>query len=254
VHMRKLLTFVLVILFAVGLAAQRPGAEHRDFGEFGIMSAGPGGRTPVTGAPYSALETRQTQQTLSDGNQVTREEQSKVYRDGLGRVRIEHTMSRPWNTGAAPQTVITIFDPVGGFSYMLNPSKMTAVKMALPPSNAARSAKAEGAPQRGRSAKADHAVQTENLGTQAINNVAATGTRRTETIAAGSIGNQQAIQIVRESWISADLKVPVSIKSSDPRFGNTVMQLTNITQTEPDPSLFVVPSNYTVTTRTGRGR
>jgi hypothetical protein len=252
--MYKSLTLVLVILFAVNLAAQRPGPEHRGFGEFGVMSAGPGARTPVTGAPYSAVETRQTQQTLSDGNQVTREEQSKVYRDGLGRVRIEHTMSRPWNTGATAQTVITIFDPVGGYSYMLNPSKMTAVKTALPPLRAAQATNEPVRPMHERSAKANHAIQTENLGTQAINNVAATGTRRIETIAAGSIGNQQAIQIVRESWISADLKVPVSIKSSDPRFGNTVMQLTNITQTEPDPALFVVPSNYTVTTRTGRGR
>src|SRR6476660_7137687 len=43
-------------------------------------------------------------------------------------------------------------------------------------------------------------------------------------------------------------------RPSDLPFGTTVMQLTNIMQTEPDPSLFVVPSNYTVTTRTGRGR
>ena len=252
--MHKSLTLVLVILFAFGLAAQRPGTELRGFGEFGVMSAGPGGRTPVVGAPYSAVEIRQTQQTLADGNQVAHEEQSKVYRDGVGRVRIEHTMSHTRNTDATPQTIITIFDPVGGFSYMLNPSKMTAVKMALPPAKTAQSTETTGPRMHAHSAKANHAIQTENLGTQAINNVAATGTRRTETIAAGSIGNQQPIQIVRETWISADLKVPVSIKSSDPRFGTTVMQLTNITQTEPDPSLFVVPSNYTVTTRTGRGR
>ena len=87
--MFKPLTFLLAILFAAGLAAQRGGPDHRGFGGYGIMSAGPGARTPVTGAPYSAIETRQTQQTLSDGNQVTHEEQSKVYRDGLGRVRIE---------------------------------------------------------------------------------------------------------------------------------------------------------------------
>jgi hypothetical protein len=247
--MRKSLTFVSVILFVASLAAQRSGPDHRGFGGFGIMSAGPGARMPVTGAPYSALETTQTQQTLADGNQVTRDEQRKVFRDGLGRVRIEHTMSWPWNTGATPQTVVTIFDPVGGFSYMLNPAKMTATKMALPPSRTSQSS-----PPRAHSPRVNNATQTESLGTQAINNVAAAGTRRTETIAAGAIGNQQPIQIVRETWISADLKVPVSIRSSDPRFGTTVMQLTNIMQTEPDPSLFVVPSNYTVTTRTGRGR
>jgi hypothetical protein len=48
------------------------------------------------------------------------------------------------------------------------------------------------------------------------------------------------------------LKVPVEIKSSDPRFGNTVMDLTNIVQAEPSGALFVVPAGYTVKT-TGRG-
>ena len=146
-------------------------------------------------------------------------------------------MSRPWTTGGTPQTVVTIFDPVGGFSYMLNPAKMTAIKMALPPSR-----ESESSPPRARSPRANQAqVQTENLGTQAINNVAATGTRRTETIAAGSIGNACSSKLsAKVDW--ADLKVPVSIKSSDPRFGTTAMQLTNITQTEPDPSLLLVPS------------
>jgi hypothetical protein len=41
------------------------------------------------------------------------------------------------------------------------------------------------------------------------------------------------------------------IKSSDPRFGEMVMQLTNIAQAEPDASLFQVPSGYTI--KTGGG-
>jgi hypothetical protein len=94
--------------------------------------------------------------------------------------------------------------------------------------------------------------QTENLGTQVVNGVSATGTRTTETITAGAIGNQQPIQIVRETWVSVDLKVPVQIKTSDPRFGNMVMQLTNIVQGEPDASLFQVPSSYTIKTRSAR--
>jgi hypothetical protein len=90
-------------------------------------------------------------------------------------------------------------------------------------------------------------VQTEDLGTQVINGFAATGTRTTRTIPAGAIGNQQAMQIVREAWVSIDLKVPLLIKSSDPRFGSTVMQLTNIVRAEPDGSLFQIPASYTVT-------
>ena len=86
-----------------------------------------------------------------------------------------------------------------------------------------------------------------------INGVSATGTQITETIPAGAIGNAQAIQVVRITWISTELKVPVQIKTTDPRFGNTDMELTNIVQAEPSASLFVVPAGYTTQQGGGRG-
>ena len=60
-------------------------------------------------------------------------------------------------------------------------------------------------------------VTTTNLGTPVINGVSAKGTQLTETIPAGAIGNAQPIQVVRITWISTELKVPVQIKTSDPR-------------------------------------
>jgi len=81
-----------------------------------------------------------------------------------------------------------------------------------------------------------------------VNGVPATGTQVVETIPAGAIGNAQAIQIVRISWISTALQVPVQIKTSDPRFGTTDMELTNIVQSEPSASLFVVPAGYAIQT------
>jgi hypothetical protein len=259
----KLLLLTAVATAAV-VVAQGPPPPGGGWGRggpgmmgMGIMGAGPGSRTPVTGAPYSGVQTTEIQQKLADGNTITRQETSKVYRDGQGRVRIEHTTNPSVSSGQTPRTTITIFDPVASASYVLNPTEQTAVKMTLrtPPAGAM-------APQRGQ----DHVqgrgpggssaqVQKQDLGTQTINGIAATGTRMTETIAAGAIGNQQAIQIVRETWISTALKVPVLIKSSDPRFGTTSMQLTNIVQAEPEAALFQTPANYNVTTRTeGGGR
>jgi hypothetical protein len=84
-----------------------------------------------------------------------------------------------------------------------------------------------------------------------VNGVTATGTQFTETIPAGAFGNAQAIQVVRTTWISTDLKVPVQIKSSDPRFGTRDLELTGILEAEPAATLFVVPSSYTVTTGHG---
>ena len=68
-------------------------------------------------------------------------------------------------------------------------------------------------------------VNKEDLGTQVIEGVVATGTRTTTTIAAGSIGNEQPILIVSEQWFSADLKVLVMTKHSDPRSGETSLSL-----------------------------
>lgn len=89
-------------------------------------------------------------------------------------------------------------------------------------------------------------VQTEDLGSRDIEGVQATGTRRTVTIAAGVIGNEQPIQIVSERWYAPELKTVVLARRSDPRMGDHTYRLTNILRGEPDPSLFQVPSDYTV--------
>jgi len=243
--MKRFSTLCTVGLFAFLLSAQAPPAAegHRGFEpRLGMMSMGPGSRTPVTGAPYSAIQTTESQQALADGNQIARQEQSKVYRDSQGRVRIEHATK-----GAEASPVIAIFDPVAGFAHMLHPLTMTAVKTPIHMHSEFRNGAAT-RPQRNPASDG----QTEDLGTQVINGFPATGTRITRTIPAGAIGNQQTIQIVREAWVSIDLKVPLLIKSSDPRFGSNVMQLTNIVRTEPDAALFQVPANYAVTDRPSR--
>jgi len=86
----------------------------------------------------------------------------------------------------------------------------------------------------------------ESLPPQMVNGAMAEGTRTTETIPVGKIGNDRAISIVNERWFSDDLQMLVKSTSSDPRFGDTTYQLTNIVQTSPDPSLFQVPADYTL--------
>jgi hypothetical protein len=86
----------------------------------------------------------------------------------------------------------------------------------------------------------------EDLGTQVIEGVPATGTRVTLTIPTGEIGNERPIEIVDERWYSKDLQAFVMTKHSDPRSGETVYRLANISRTEPDHSLFQVPADYDV--------
>ena len=93
-------------------------------------------------------------------------------------------------------------------------------------------------------------VNKEDLGTQNIEGVEATGTRVTMTIPAGQIGNERPIEIVDERWFSNDLHLFVMTRHSDPRSGETVYRLTNINRSEPDHSLFTVPADYDVNEKT----
>ena len=88
--------------------------------------------------------------------------------------------------------------------------------------------------------------KVEKLASQMIEGVSAEGQRITHTIPAGSIGNEQPIDIVDERWYSPDLQTVVMTRHSDPRSGETVFRLTNINRSEPARTLFEVPSDYTV--------
>jgi hypothetical protein len=90
------------------------------------------------------------------------------------------------------------------------------------------------------------AIAREDLGSQTMEGVNATGSRSTTTIPAGAIGNVQPIKIVAEQWFSPDLQVLVMTKYSDPRSGETTYRLQNIVRAEPDRSLFTVPPDYTL--------
>lgn len=89
-------------------------------------------------------------------------------------------------------------------------------------------------------------TKKEALGKQSIEGVDAEGTRYTTTIPAGEIGNDAPINIISESWYSAELQTVVMSRNSDPRFGENTYRLTNITRSEPARSLFEVPSDYTI--------
>lgn len=233
---------------AQGPARRGPGAGPMGRG-MGVVGGWPAAsRTPVTGAPYSAVQVVQIDHPLADGNKIQRQQESRVWRDGQGRERIERT---PANAPAGQaKTSITIFDPAAGFAYMLNPANQTAIKWPMHPPRAGAQGPGPRAA-RGRGPGAAAEAKEEDLGTQTIEGAPATGERTTRTIPAGAIGNQEPIQMVHEVWTSTTLKVPVLIKSSDPRSGNTTIQLTKITLGEPDPALFQVPQNYTVTERQG---
>jgi TonB family protein len=88
--------------------------------------------------------------------------------------------------------------------------------------------------------------KTEPLGNQTIEGIEAEGSRTINTIPAGAIGNERPIEIVYERWYSPELQMVILTRSVDPRLGETTQRLVNVTRSEPDSSLFQVPSDFTI--------
>jgi hypothetical protein len=271
---RTTLTIAGLLVLAVAASAQNPG-PGRGRGRFGPAAgdaAAPGGARflgaeagmpgrVVKNAPYSADIVTETTQTLTDGNHIRQSSTAKVYRDTEGRTRREQSLNALG--GLAPSSnlpqVVFINDPVAGFNYALNPQNRTATKSAW--ARPGRGGQAPGSSQQmarlrqGRGGAARQNVKTESLGRQTIEGVPADGTRTTMTIAAGQWGNEQPIQIVTERWYSPDLQTVVLSKRTDPRMGETVSKLANISRSEAPNSLFEPPADYKVAeagNRTGR--
>lgn len=257
--MRRLFVAGLILASTVLLAQGPPGGPGFGRGPGGGRWMGMmGGTSPyVTGAPFSAVQVVQTQEALMDGNTITKKYQTMLARDGQGRVRTEETISARPGSGEAAHTIVTILDYVAQTRYVLDSKTMTAYQAPLraPLARGGAGQRMGGnslVPRAGSNGQDNSPnIARTTLSPQVVNGVLASGTNHVETIPAGQIGNERPIQISRQAWVSNELKVPVQIRSSDPRFGVTVMELTNIVQAEPSGSLFVVPAGYTV--KQGRG-
>ena len=234
---------------------------------------------PVKGAPFCATVTTEHTQAFADGNRIHTSDNSSLCRDSEGRTRREAGLNL---LGAAPQIsapkLITIVDPVAGFRYMLDTESKSAHRMAIAsPSNrnpvGMRVPGPGGIPEKGGQvmiyqqvgtagpnmvvndnvffkkagpASDEPAPKTENLGDQTVDGIHATGTRMTTTIPAGRMGNEQPILVTSERWYSPELKATIMTKHSDPWAGELKTQFTNVNTSEPDSSLFSVPSDYKV--------
>ena len=146
-----------------------------------------------------------------------------------------------------PRSFVVIQDPVAQVGYSLEPDQKIARKTSF----AGRVPRPNGKPtdrmsNRLQKELADGSLKQEDLGTQTINGVMATGTRYTHTIPAGQIGNEKPIVAVSERWYSNDLQIVVKSTRNDPRFGTSTYTVTNIQRTEPASALFTVPADYTV--------
>lgn len=255
-------------------AAGRAFSGSATFGGGGTRFAPPA----IQGAPYSAEQIQERQQTLSDGTHITQTPSHQtMYRDSQGRTRVERPMFMGPNAPESPM-IVEITDSLAGVQYTLDPQNKIAHRMTLQPFPTRPNVSAAGgatvfrpgtagaasipAPTQGRGGGGTVAVgpatraparsfTTEKLGNQTMEGVLVEGQRQVMTIPAGAEGNDRDFSVITETWTSPDLRTVVYRKSSDPRSGDSIMRLTNISRNEPDPQLFLPPADYQVVDETG---
>jgi hypothetical protein len=224
----------------------------------------------MPGAPYSADAVTQRIQTLADGNRIIQTTTNKVARDNNGRVYREESLPFSGSANAEPPHLVLIEDPVAAVHITLNSKTKTAIKVPFAQMKKADEAAARngvpalqttpsfflssgGPPSdiqivtaKAKKDAEEAAVVRTDLGSQTIEGLVAKGTRITHIIPAGALGNEMSIITTSETWYSPDLKLLILSKSTDPRMGETTYRLTNMSRSQPDPTLFEVPGDYTV--------
>jgi hypothetical protein len=241
--MKTLLTLGIAGALVAATAAQSPFAGRQWRAVGGALDVLlDGTRAPVTGAPFSAVEEFQWQATFAPGNLMMQQRRATLYRDSLGRVRIER-----WNDlSVSGTTMITIRDPVAGYFYQLNPTTLQGIRTPVDITSLAASPRESPGPPPETNDANSPKLQTTDLGRQMVSGVSATGTRTVVTGAAGVAGRDQPLQIVREEWVSPDLHLTVLMTISGPDGVQSTTRLTNLVRGEPDPALFQVPAGYLI--------
>ncbi len=111
----------------------------------------------IKNAPFAAEEVSESVQTLADGNRIVRSSTGKVYRNGEGRVRREHSGGAGGMMGSLYMTSpgVSILSPSEGHRYLLDSHEKTArvVELAQGQKELVIASKARAA------SEADHAKQ-----------------------------------------------------------------------------------------------
>jgi len=221
--------------------------------------------------PYTAEFKITTVQTLADGTTITRESTEIEARDSQGRHLHSITEQTPM-PGFEPGTSASVNDPAEGTQSDWNSRTKQARVIKLLPLDERKGCWANdagnfrtsmyegpkpGAPAQNGTVLASgstivpaqrHTPEVEDLGKSTIQGFEVQGRRFTTTIPTGEAGNDQPIVTVSEHWTSPQLGITLREITDNPRSGKRTRELVNITQGEPDISIFQPPEGYEVKT------
>jgi hypothetical protein len=206
--------------------------------------------TPVLGLPFSADQDVRTVEHLADGASITHEIKGHVYRSADGVERFDGTAVLTDPNAPEPAQQALIVDLAKHSSVALNSKLKTATVQALPPNAGVTvSFLPQQQPRIQNKLVKPENFTAVNLGKRTQGMLALDGRRVTGTIPVGAVGNDEPLVVTEEEWFAPDLKLVVKQVEQNPLVGERTFELTNISGSEPDPALFLIPDGYKVIDR-----
>ena len=239
---------------AFGGPGPGPGGPMIGMFEFGGLMGGFGGKV-VTGKPILATITITHTETLP-GNSISSITTGTFARgaDGSTYRNVKFKAIGPWEASGTPQEFSYIRNEANGMEYVVNVTKGTYRAFPI----RERKPKFEG--KEGKKDRPNSNGETVNDNPNGSYTDPVTKTvypsddrQVTRTIPAGAIGNQFALVITSERWYSSALDLLLEDTHTDPRFGTTTYQLSNIGQS-PASSLFAPDPSFTQVQGGGFGK
>jgi hypothetical protein len=223
--------------------------------------------TAQSTSPVAITFEHKTLQTLGDGTHITRTTHEWFFRDSQGRTRTENELNNSPNTQAAIMRNVVVRDPASGKTIAwtigpgvakmytviqlrragepvpagTNPVPATAnpgLRMAPPP--------VQVPPPPPPQQVAVRAINSRDvLGMQDVLGAPCAASRYTTVYPVDMLGNDRPITVVHEMCMSQEFGRVLSDRQDDPRTGLRTLTVTSLTRTEPDPSLFQPPPDFT---------
>jgi hypothetical protein len=223
------------------------GAQSSD-GRIGVASK--------SGSPFSVTYRTTYEHRFVDGNAIHRTLITHEFRDSAGRTRSEATLGCGLGEDGQmkPTLTVNVHDPVAHITMTWQVDEENKIaRMVLMAGTQPLPAKSAPAPTTVQ-IKMRAAVQeywnthrhTEKLGNRTIAGLQCDGMKQVTTIPAGEQGNDLPIVTSIEFWVARGVGLNMLQITDDPRTGHTVIEVTDISLTEPPASVFVPPPDYKI--------
>jgi hypothetical protein len=199
--------------------------------------------TPVPNAPFYGMVEVQRSLVQKNGTAINLKTTRLMARDSVGRIYTESRQLVPASSTVAPVILrANIYDPQTRVSTLLLPrGKLYRSRVINRPPSSEPPGQLD-ASAAGANLPTSQFTKQEDLGAREMSGLQVHGVREMQTIPAS--GGGEPVVVMDEYWYSDYLHINLMLKHSDPRTGSVTMTLTQVSQQEPDPSLFKVPDGY----------